>query len=179
VFSLQIRRYVWIAVGHRMILASPDCGGSHALHSSVLRMPTSFDQARRPASEIPDCPGDQAFQLLGRRWNAFSPAKLAAKSLAPPAGYMCARNVPLADTLWNVRYKPRSVDLRYILLSVYDNAWCNAASRSRGLGVGQLDACWRRFKGIDPSRESSRTAFLLASSPMALRSRTPGGGSAA
>ena len=42
--------------------------------------------------------------------------------------------VPTPDSSWNVRYKPRSVDLRYILLSVYDNAWRNAASRSRGLG---------------------------------------------
>ena len=42
--------------------------------------------------------------------------------------------VPIPDTPWNVRYKLRSVDLRYLLLSVYDNAWRNAASSSRGLG---------------------------------------------
>jgi hypothetical protein len=65
----------------------------------------------------------------------------------------------IPDTPCNVRYEPRSVDLRCLLLSVYDNAWRNVAKLSWARGVGQLDACWHRLKGIDPSRESSRTVF--------------------
>lgn len=73
------------------------------------------------------------------------------------------RYVPILDTPWNVPYKPRSVDLRYLLLSM-TMLGATGLQALVGSGVGQLDACWRRLKGIDPSSGSSRTAFLLSSS---------------